>query len=238
VFKEILVPVRERQTIQESVYRQLRQTLMNGMYDPTQRLTIPSLAASFGTSHMPVREALRRLTAENALEQAANGSVFVPTVSRDKLDDLCRARIALEGLATELAVPHITASHLQQLEALRLAHEQAGVENGIYVSLARNQEFHFMIYRLSGSDLLPQMIEALWLRFGPYMRMLSHHLAPLLGTPEFRNGAENHHAAMAAFAAGDAAAARRAIETDITATQALLRPLIAAAAVPLWTAPD
>lgn len=224
--EDILIPVRERQTVQEGVYRQLRHTLMTGRYDPAQRLTIPTLAESFGTSHMPVREALRRLTAENALVQAANGSVFVPDVTRERLDDLCRARIALEGMAAELATPRITPAALRQLDALRVAHEEAGVEEGIYTSLARNQEFHFRIYRLSGSEVLPQLIEALWLRFGPYMRMLSHHLAPVLGTADFRNGAENHRAMMDAFARGDAAAARRAIEADIGATQALLHELV------------
>jgi DNA-binding GntR family transcriptional regulator len=226
---EILVPVRERQTVHEGVYRQLRQALMTGRYDPAQRLTIPTLAASFGTSHMPVREALRRLSAEKALVQAANGSVFVPPVNLAQLDDICRARVTLEGLATELAVPRMEARDLRKLEALRLAHEEAGVEDGIYTSLARNQEFHFQIYGLSGSEVLPQLIEALWLRFGPYMRMLSHHLSPVMDTKDFRNGAEYHHAAMAAFAKGNAAAARRAIETDIAATQAMLRQLLDAA---------
>ncbi len=227
---DILMPVRERRTIHEGVYRQLRQALMTGRYDPGQRLTIPALAASFGTSHMPVREALRRLSAENALVQGANGSVSVPPVMRDQLDDICRARVTLEGLATELAVPRMQPRDLRRLEALRLAHEQAGIEDGIYTSLAHNQAFHFHIYALSGSEVLPQLIEALWLRFGPYMRMLSHHLAPVMGTADFRNGAEYHRAVMAACIAGDAEAAARAIVADIGATQGMLRGLIAAAA--------
>jgi DNA-binding GntR family transcriptional regulator len=224
---EILIPVRERQTIQDSVYRQLRQTLMTGRYDPNQRLTIPTLAETFGTSHMPVREALRRLTAENALVQGANGSVSVPPVSRAALDDICRARAALEGLATELAAVRMAAADRRHLEALRVAHETAGIEDGIYTSLAHNQAFHFHIYRASGSDVLPQLIEALWLRFDPYMRMLSQHLAPVLGTREFRNGAEYHRAVVAAFELGDAPAARGAIEADISATQRLLQTVVA-----------
>ncbi len=223
---DILVPVRERLTVHEGVYRQLRQALMTGRYGPAQRLTIPGLASSFGTSHMPVREALRRLSAEKALAQAANGSVFVPPVSRARLDDICRARTTLEGLATELAVPRMRRNDLRHLEGLREAHEGAGVEDGIYTSLGHNQAFHFCIYGLSGSEVLPELIEPLWLRFGPYMRMLSLHLGPMMDTPDFRNGAEYHHAAMAAFAEGNAVAARRAIEADIAATQAMLHRLL------------
>lgn len=85
---------------------------MVGRFDPGQTLTIASLADSFGTSHMPVREALRRLAAENALEIAPNGSARVPAISKARLDDLCRARIAIEGLAAELAVPNADAQFI------------------------------------------------------------------------------------------------------------------------------
>ena len=44
-------------------------------------------------------ELLRRLAAENALEVASNGSACVPHVSIERLDDICQARVALEGLA-------------------------------------------------------------------------------------------------------------------------------------------
>jgi DNA-binding GntR family transcriptional regulator len=92
--------------------------------------------------------------------------------------------------------------------------------------LQRNQAFHFFIYRASGSEVLPQLIEALWLRFGPYMRMLSQHLVATVGPEGFRNGAEFHAAALQALVRRDAAQVRACIEADIRATQAMLRPLV------------
>ncbi|TIX54354.1 MAG: GntR family transcriptional regulator, partial [Mesorhizobium sp.] len=83
-------PVSGRVTVQDGVYQQLRHALMVGSFDPAQVLTIASLAEAFGTSNMPVREALRRLAAENALEISQNGSACVPIVTRARLDDLCR----------------------------------------------------------------------------------------------------------------------------------------------------
>ena len=105
-------PVSSRTTIQDGVYQQLRQALMNGQFNPAQSLTIAGLAETFGTSNMPVREALRRLAAENALEIASNGSARVPVVTAARLDDLCRARIAVEALATELGAPRLTGAAL------------------------------------------------------------------------------------------------------------------------------
>lgn len=224
--KTVFQPIKARQTVQDGVYRSLREALMRGRFDPNHTLTIPALAEAFETSHMPVREALRRLVAENALEMSPAGSARVPATSRARLDDIFRTRIVLEGYATELAVPRLTERQRRAIEQARLLHETSGVEDGVYEMLDRNQEFHFLIYSASGSEIMPQLIEALWLRLGPYMRTLSHHIEPLLGQPDFANGAQFHGRITAALAEGDAAAARAAVEDDIRATQALLHTLV------------
>ena len=227
---EVLTPILARHTVQDAVYRQLRRALMAGRYDPGQRLTIALLAGAFGVSHMPVREALRKLVAEGALEQNANGSVGVPTVRQDRLDDLIRARLALEGLAAQLAGERAGPAVVEDAERLRKHHKAAGVKDGVYESLSRNQDFHFAIYRASGSEVLPHLIEELWLRFGPYMRMLSHHLGTTIGTAGFQNGASFHTEAVSALERRDGPDLRRCIEADISATYAMLRPLVPATA--------
>lgn len=222
---EGFAPVSSRSTVQDVVYRQLRHALMTGRFDPGQTLTISSLADSFGTSHMPVREALRRLAAEKALEIAANGSAHIPSVSLERLDDLCQARVALEGLAVELAMPHVGADEINQLKALVLEHEIMARRASIIEMLGKNQEFHFLLYKASRSEVLIQLIETLWLRFGPYMRTLTRHVEPILKAENGQTFTTHHHEVLAALKAGDAPAARRAIVADITATQELLREL-------------
>ncbi|WP_048646859.1 GntR family transcriptional regulator [Nitratireductor soli] len=219
------VPVSSRVTIQDGVYRQLRHALMTGRFEPEQILTISSLAESFGTSHMPVREALRRLAAENALETAPNGSARVPSVSKARLDDLCRARIAVEGLAAELAAPNLGAAGISELEQLVAAHEASGRDESVYAMLGKNREFHFALYRGSGSEVLIQLIETLWLRFGPYMRMLTRHVEPILQSNEGETYTRHHHEALAALRKNDAAGVKQAIVDDIAATQKLLGTL-------------
>ncbi len=219
------VPVSRRVTIQDGVYQQLRHALMVGRFDPGQSLTIASLAETFGTSHMPVREALRRLAAENALEIASNGSARIPAISTARLDDLCRARVAVEGLAAELASTRAADEAIGTLERLTTAHDASSGEESIYEMLVKNRDFHFTLYRCSGSDVLLQIAETLWLRFGPYMRLLSRHLEQILRSPEGRNFTRHHHDAIAALRRQDGIGLRQAINADIGATQALLRPL-------------
>lgn len=217
-------PVSARVTVQDGVYQQLRHALMIGRFDPAQTLTIASLAEAFGTSNMPVREALRRLAAENALEIAQNGSACVPIVTRARLDDLCRARVAVEGLAAELGAPRLTPADIAALQQIVIDQQAIGRNDSIYDLISKNQQFHFMIYRASGSDVLFQLIETLWLRFGPYMRLLSTHVAPLMraGTME---PSGRHQAIIAALQHRDFARARDEVVADICATQATLQAI-------------
>lgn len=217
--------VSSRVTVQDGVYEQLRHALMWGKFEPSQVTTIASLAAEFGTSHMPVREALRRLAAENGLEIGRNGSARVPPVSRARLDDLCQARKALEGLATELACGRMSGSDIDHCLALAKAHEALGVEGQVYEMLRKNQEFHFAIYERSGSDVLPQMIETLWLRFGPYMRMLSDLVKSQLDAGIAYPYSTYHYEMIEAFRNRDAVAAGKLMVKDIDATQGLLQAM-------------
>jgi DNA-binding GntR family transcriptional regulator len=188
-------------------------------------LTISSLSELFGTSHMPVREALRRLVAENALEVASTGSAYVPMVTRERLDDLCNARIIVECAATEQAVPQIGPRLIRSLEHLAMEHLEAGREESVPTMLSKNQEFHFTIYRASRSPVLIQLIEALWLRFGPYLRMLTQQMEPQLKTGEIDLYTRHHFDIIEALKARDAPTARRHMQEDIESTQFLLRTI-------------
>ena len=64
------------------VYARLRAQLMSGVFEPGQVVSIRGLAERLGTSTMPVREALHRLIADNALEARANRTIVVPVVTR------------------------------------------------------------------------------------------------------------------------------------------------------------
>src|SRR6201996_3867044 len=108
----------ERETVQERVYGVLRDRLMRGGFEPGQKLKIAELAGAFGTSAMPVREALNRLAAERAVESLPNRSVRVPTLSRAALQDLREARFAVESLAVERAASHMTPRTLALLRQL------------------------------------------------------------------------------------------------------------------------
>ena len=107
-----------RETVQDHVYRQLKELILNGGIEPGRTVTIQSLADAFGVSAMPVREALHRLVAEKALTVVAGRSVGIPPLNIDRLEDLTRARIEIE---LELA-----GSELAEIEDLRDQAQEPG----------------------------------------------------------------------------------------------------------------
>lgn len=150
----------ERETIQERVYAALRDKLMRGGFAPGQKLKIESLADAFGTSAMPVREALNRLTAERALEMLPSRTVRVPALSKECLRDLKETRFAVEGLAVARAASNMTDATLKILQQLIDAQSRTDTSHVSEGSAEQNRAFHFTIYRQSGSTVLLPIIEA------------------------------------------------------------------------------
>ncbi len=201
-----------RASVAESVYLALRDKLMHGDYLPGQVLGIQSLADALGTSTMPVREAFRRLVVQQGLQPMRNGSTRVPLIAVDRLEDIRRARVLIEGTVTEWGAPRLTPAQVDQLaqlaEEITLARR---APEGIAVSVEKNRQFHFTIYQAAESPVMLAMIESLWLQSGPYLRV----------TREFmhtdRLPADRlHESAVAAIRAGDFAQARHFIEADVT----------------------
>ena len=93
-----------RETLHDRVYAELRRSLIHGMFDAGEMLRIQDLAETLQTSTMPVREALGRLVSEQALEALPSRSVRVPLITRERLDDLARARCLIEGQIAALAL--------------------------------------------------------------------------------------------------------------------------------------
>ncbi len=88
----VLRPV-SRDSVQDRIYAELSDALICGRLQGGQTLQIRDLADAFHTSVMPVREALRRLVAEGALESATQRPVRVPHLSVQRLDDIHQARL-------------------------------------------------------------------------------------------------------------------------------------------------
>ncbi|MEO1225054.1 MAG: GntR family transcriptional regulator [Pseudomonadota bacterium] len=199
------------------VFDALRAELMDGRYRPGDVLTLRRLAADYRVSPMPVREALRQLIAERALTVRPSGSVMVPEMDLARLADLKQVRLLLEGRAAELAAQAISKDRLKALKRTLRRSEATRGDDGALPNLTQNRVFHFQIYRAAGSDVLVPLIESLWLQFGPYLRIVTQRVGTAWGT-----GDQHHREVIEALTARRPAAARRAIERDISRAMDIL----------------
>ncbi|MFE0753706.1 GntR family transcriptional regulator [Inquilinus sp. NPDC058860] len=202
-----IVPL-ARDTLQERVYRQVSDLILDGEIAPGQLVTIQSLAEAFGVSTMPVREALKRLTAAGALTLVTGRSMGIPKLSLDRLADLKNVRVEIEGLAAEWAARSIGDSDLGRLGE-ECARMDAAVRTGDVKSYLRgNRAFHFIIYRATHSPALIGVIEALWLQISPYFNLLH-------GSGNYISANQHHRTLLQALENRDGEAARAAMAADI-----------------------
>lgn len=158
----------------EHVYSELKKAIMMGEFEPGQKLKLAELAEAFGTSQMPVREALGRLASAGALETAQRRSMVIPSANMDRLRAILDLRIELEGKAVRLAMQ---AGREGLLDRLTRANAVMDVEvarptPNIKSYLAANHAFHFALYNASRNRDLVDLIEILWLRYGPLLNLL------------------------------------------------------------------
>ncbi|WP_296055344.1 GntR family transcriptional regulator [uncultured Amphritea sp.] len=198
----------ESVTITQWVYQTLRNAVMYGEILPGRVLTIRELAGILDVSPMPVREALRQLAAENALEIQGNRRVMVPKMTAMKFNELCEARIAIESHAAARALPYIDNDRLEQLRSLDSMIDQAQEEDNLDQISILNQNFHRALYTANPHQVTLPLIESLWLQLGPFMRMATSEL-------EEHYLVDRHNEAMSAIERKDAYALQMAIAADI-----------------------
>lgn len=207
-------------SIHANVYAAMKHALMRGSYKPGQKITIRGVAASLGTSATPVREAIRRLIAEGAVEHLHAGRARLPDLTQQRLAEITEVRVALETLAARRAARHMSNDEIANLESIQVTLEQARDRKDYSTYLANNEAFHFAYYRACAMPNLLRVIESMWLQAGPYLTLL---------LPAMR-GIDLHASAIDAARRHDGEAAAAAIEEDIRRAATRLATLLEPAA--------
>lgn len=192
----------------EVTYGRLRDMILFGHLTPGQPVTIQGLIRDLDAGMTPVREAIRRLTAEGALLPQGNRRVAVPNLTPALLDQLAFVRLTVEPKLAELAAVRLTPDLIDRLEAIDDRVDRAIRAGSVTDYLESNHAFHFALYEASDAPILVGIARGLWLRFGPSLRVVcARYGAAALP--------DRHEEALAAMRSGDRAALARAVENDI-----------------------
>lgn len=147
----------------------LRAAILSGVLAAGTRVNQDRVAAEQGVSHIPVREALRRLEAEGLVTFAPRRGFFVARLSAEDAEELGEMRAALEALAIRLAVPRLTAA---DLEMAAMAIEAAEQSDELTDWSEANWRFHRALYAPCGRPRLMETLENLWRGADRYLRVV------------------------------------------------------------------
>lgn len=150
------VPLRDQ--VREALHTRIAQ----GRLRPGDRLFEQDLATEFGTSRVPVREAIRMLQSEGFVEvRPRRRGVFIRTLDQRETEELFDVREALEVLAARLAAQRSHSDEVARMGELTARARQA-LEGGDIESMSSaNATFHHELVALSGNELLASMLEPL-----------------------------------------------------------------------------
>ncbi|HMD01865.1 MAG TPA: GntR family transcriptional regulator [Candidatus Baltobacteraceae bacterium] len=203
----------------DDVLDAIRAAIVSCEIAPGSRLVQDELAARFGVSRIPLREALRTLEAEGlVLSEPNRGAVCRPLEPKD-IADLYDVRLALESLACRTAADRF--ADLRGATAQkRSSAESAIARHDLATLIDRDCAFHAGIAEATGNAHLAESLAASWSQI---MRAM-HYFFTIERYPE--NVWIEHEAIARAIAVGDAERAVGAMQTHILSSRsAILRGL-------------
>lgn len=199
--------------LNQAVYTQLRNAIVNHDYAPGQRLQVEQLATQLGVSRTPVREALNLLASEGLVKVRPRHGTFVAQVDDTAVAELYQMRLMIDTSVGKLLAPRLSPRQLQivkrALDKLRrLIDGDTYRDYGAY--LACDRAFHSTIVQQLGNSRLTALYEEINL---PLWLVRAQQSA---GTPQDASASlAEHEAIFAALQARDPGAAAEAMAGHI-----------------------
>jgi len=151
----------QHQTKVELVLRALRDAILSGDMPAGKKLEVGAIAAEFGMSPTPVREALRVLQADKLIDYLPHKGAVVAGLSESDVVDVFRLRGLLEPTAVSEAMRFLDEPAMERLEDLHALLVNVPADNFTAFSEA-NREWHWALYHHAPSTYLAGFIQTLW----------------------------------------------------------------------------
>lgn len=191
--KKLDLKLENRDTLHLKVCNVLRKAILQGDFEPGQRLIQSELAESLDVSRMPIREALRKLEAEGLVKLEPHRGAIVKPMNVEDVEEIYELRANLEKMAVQKSVPKMTKEDLRKLEKLVKEMEKAEDSDDF---ISSNIAFHHLLIKRCPWSRLLSFIETLWNGFPQQTPTL------LSGQVDFSN--VEHRQILSAVEEGDA----------------------------------
>jgi DNA-binding GntR family transcriptional regulator len=208
-----------RTVLREQVTDLLLNRILDGEYEPGDRLVETRIARELGISQAPVREALRDLEQLGCIVHEPYRGCSVRRFSVEDLLEAFPVRSALEELAAGWAAERITDEELKRLESCIEGMREAGKAGDAHTASRADVSFHSTIVEASRNHVLA----AQWRQLQPYPRTF---LSVTLPEQDLLVLADRHVPILDALREGEPAAAAESMRVHLQEAADKLRPLI------------
>jgi DNA-binding GntR family transcriptional regulator len=191
-------PTVAHRSLRSQVADALRGALVSGELEPGTVYSAPTLAARFGVSATPVREAMLDLAKEGLVDAVRNKGFRVTVVSDRALDELTEIRELLEVPTVTRLAGRLSATDIDALRSLVARIEQTAEAGDLIRYVEADREFHLRLLGLSGNEQLVTIVGELRAR----ARLFGLHRLARQG--DLATSAREHAALLDALEAGDA----------------------------------
>ena len=174
---------------QEWIFHVLREGIISGKLPGGMQLKQDEISAALNVSHIPVREALRRLEAQGLVRIHANRGAAVTELTRSELLDMMEVRATLSVMMMRNSAPMLTRADFIALEDVVRQQREASVED-IVRSEELNYKFHEILTSHAKNSMANFLLELVHANIDRYLR------ASFYGTPQTREVSINEHEAI------------------------------------------
>ncbi len=189
------------------VYQALKKAILERQLIGGERLVQDEMASTFGTSRIPVRDALRKLEMDGLVTVDERGGYFVSVFGREELEEIYAIRALLEPYASVRATTKLSTNDLEKLEKLVQAMAQALSTQDLEDYTHLNQTFHFTLYEATKERRLLRFIKSLWSGLPP--------LTPIAVPTQSQRSFEEHQALLKGLKEGDVKLVEEVMRTHI-----------------------
>ena len=195
-------------SLADQVFERLEGDILSGRYQQGEVITELRLCAELGVSRTPVREALRRLSQENLIEETPRGTVVLG-ITRKDFEDMCAIRMRIEGLAVRGFIEHLTDEGLKELlDAIDFQEFYLTKSDADHLRIMDGR-FHETIYNRCGSTILRDTLSPLHKKVQKFRRQSMQERGRAV------KSVEEHRAIYEAIAARDADKAEKLMSQHV-----------------------
>lgn len=200
--------VEKHLTLRERILETIRDAIMSGALKPGEKVAEPELAARFGISRTPIREAFRQLESEGYLSVIPRKGALVASFSAKDVEEFYAIKSILEGYAARKACSRLSTREINKLEAINDKLREIAEEGDVRHFFKVHNNFHDMFIKGAGNEKLHDMIAALLKKF---QRL---RLASLSKPGRMQISVEEHEKIIEAFRSRDAVLAEMLVQKN------------------------